>query len=192
MKEFDGKQFRNLELAGEVFSDLSFCDCAFVGCTVEGCRFVNCAFSDCVFTGCRFTTNKGAASEMRSSVFEGCALSGVDWVEWTSDSRYFLPFSSFAGCRLRYNNFVELNLNRFTFSGNDVTDSFFSECRLCSSVFSGCNLSKTEFFRCDLSGAEFGEAVGYRVDIITNKVKGAHFTLPDALGLLRGLDIKID
>ena len=40
-----------------------------------------------------------------------------------------------------------------------------------------------------LEGADFSHARNYKIDVTKNRIKGAKFKLPDAIALLRSLDI---
>jgi fluoroquinolone resistance protein len=54
-----------------------------------------------------------------------------------------------------------------------------------SENFSGKNLEGRVFASCTL-------AVRYNIDPQTNKIKKAKFSLPEAIGLLRGFDVIIE
>ncbi|MGK5082194.1 pentapeptide repeat-containing protein [Bdellovibrionota bacterium FG-1] len=68
--------------------------------------------------------------------------------------------------------------------------------------FSGTDLSECDFQKSDLFNARFQNttllkadfrgAHSYLIDPISNKVRGARFSLPEAQGLLVGLGIRIE
>ena len=60
------------------------------------------------------------------------------------------------------------------------------------SSFSECKLDKTQVSDCDIRNADFRGAVGYQIDIVTNRLKGARFSFPEVVSLLNGLGIKIE
>lgn len=192
MNEYDNRQFINLECVNEEYKNLYFTDCEFINCIIDSCKFINCTFADCTFTNCRIINNSIQDSQMRYSVFNSCCIIGLNWGELTEINGLSQPFDIINNCRLKYNNFVEMNLIKFNFSGCDITESLFGDCRLANSSFKGCDLSSTEFFRCDLTKLDFRDAQGYIIDVTANKLKNACFSLPDAVNLLMGLGIKID
>lgn len=175
-------------------SNTGVCNQEFVECRFENCEFdtlhvKNCKFIDCTFSGCRVI----------NPVFEHCAMTGNDFlscqlfgINWDSLSTGFVaPVEHFEDCQLKYNNFVNMNLPKFTFSGNDILESLFGDCDLSHSRFSACHLKRTEFYRCDLTGADFECADGYVVDISNCELKNAVFSFPEVVNLLRGLDLII-
>ncbi|MBS0627616.1 MAG: pentapeptide repeat-containing protein, partial [Verrucomicrobia bacterium] len=57
--------------------------------------------------------------------------------------------------------------------------------------FKDTDLLGTIFHNSDLSKADFSGSENYEIDVRLNKVKKARFSLPEALGLLRGFDIEV-
>ena len=49
--------------------------------------------------------------------------------------------------------------------------------------------SLKQFRQCNLTRANFEEATGYAIDVKLNEVSKARFSLPEAVSLLRSLDI---
>lgn len=192
MREIENQTFTGLHFAGDTFRDLHFLDCVFENCTMDGCQLEHCIFTECRFVNCRLRDNKSRFSEMRSGVFQGCALVNVDWFKWTPSSKITQSFDKLENCDLRYNYFQDTNLTRFDFRSNRIVESMFSDCNLQKALFRECDLNKTEFTRCDLRSADFREATGYRIGIRTNTLKGAHFSTPDVLALLADLEIHLD
>ena len=190
--EYENEAFENLELVEQSISFLEFTDCTFVGYNFENVDVINCSFVDCTFVDCRFVNVSGQRSLMRSSVFEDCTLNTVNWNHWLSGSAFYDPFTKLTRCKLRYNQFTEMNLTKFDFSSCEILDSLFGECKLANANFKGADLDKTEFFRCDLSKADFRNATGYRADILNCQLKGAKFSFPEVVNLLYGLGIKIE
>lgn len=78
-----------------------------------------------------------------------------------------------------------------SFCGSKVKESHFTNTLLNSADFGDVDLSGTVFHNSDLSKADFSRAMNYNVDPMTNKIKKAKFSLPEAVGLLRGFDITI-
>jgi len=85
-----------------------------------------------------------------------------------------------------------MRLSGFDFSDCEIPESTFSACNLSGAKFTGCALDNTEFYNCDAMGADFRDASGYRIDIMSNKLKNARFSFPEAMNLLGGLGIRIE
>jgi hypothetical protein len=50
----------------------------------------------------------------------------------------------------------------------------------------------SRFVDCDLSGADLRKARAYRIDVRRNAVAGLRVRMPEAIGLLHGLDVVVD
>jgi uncharacterized protein YjbI with pentapeptide repeats len=132
---------------------------------------------------------------MLSCDFADCALSGVDWSALLDERKRgmgFLPFDSLNGCSLRHCVFFGLDLKSFNFSRTDLSGSVFDGCRLEGASFQECRLGGTSFAQNDLSGADFRGAEEYFFSLESNRVKGARFSLPEAVNLLSALGVVIE
>lgn len=78
------------------------------------------------------------------------------------------------------------------FSGSKIKESHFTDTALMCANFEDVDLTGTLFHNCDLSKADFSKAINYDIDPRTNKIKKAQFSLPEAVGLLRGFEITIE
>ena len=123
--------------------------------------------------------------------FEECELVGISWLDFASGTLSF-PIEKFEKCLLKYDLFENMNLKKFNFSGSVLAETSFLQCDLSGSSFYGCTLSRTDFSSCDLRNADFKNAVGYDIDVTANKMRGAKFSSPDALNLLRHFGIVIE
>ena len=77
------------------------------------------------------------------------------------------------------------------FSGSKINECFFTNTCLNGANFNGAQLPGTVFYNCDLGKADFSNATQYSLNPGTNKSKKAKVSLPEVVGLLRGLDISI-
>lgn len=195
MREYCGETFSKLDRAGEGLSSRLFEDCLFTGCRLEGALVENCQFSGCRFEGCKITAPKFRATQMLSCDFADCALSGVDWSALLDERKRemgFLPFDSLSGCSLRHCVFFGLDLKSFNFSRTDLSGSVFDGCHLEGASFQECRLGGASFAQNDLSGADFRGAEEYFFSLESNRVKGARFSLPEAVNLLSALGVVIE
>lgn len=191
-KYYESQTFENLKLDGEIIENCEFVDCKFINCTFENCKIFKCSLSECVFYRCSIISLEAEYSHIQFAEFECCNLVGVNWNELLPVGKLSKPISKLLECHLKYNTFTEMTFVKFDFSGSEISDSMFAKCKLTESNFSKCRLDRTEFFECDMRNANFYEALGYKVDIFTSKLKGAKFSFPEVVNLLSGLGIKID
>lgn len=190
---YESERFENLKFTGEDFKDCRFADCEFVRCTFEDCSLTGCSLTGCSFDHCMIAGLRASEySQLQYAEFRGCSLVGIHWHELLPSARFVDPVRSLQDCRMKYNTFSHMNLKKFRFTGNELTDSMFADCDLNESSFRTCRLDRTEFFKCDLRMADFRDALGYKIDITNCKVKGAVFSFPEVVNLLKVLEIKID
>lgn len=72
-----------------------------------------------------------------------------------------------------------------------IKEGFFANTNLYEASFQGSDLSGATFEHCDLRKCNFVDAKNYTISPIINKLEDAKFSLPEALGLLQGLGIKL-
>ena len=164
----------------------------FINCMFEDCMLLRCTLSECSFHKCTVISLKSEYSQIRFLELNSCNLIGINWSELLPTGTLSKPINELRDCRLKYNNFAHMAFVKFDFSGSEILDSMFAECDLTESNFAKCCLEKTEFFKCDIRKANFCEAIGYHIDIMTNKMKNAKFSFPEVVNLLAGLGIEID
>jgi uncharacterized protein YjbI with pentapeptide repeats len=174
--------FSIAELAGATFSK-----CTFTGCDFSGLRLASTRFEDCRFTDSNLSNIVVDHTRFDDAAFTRCKLVGLNF--GLSDP---LTFGlSLTQCLLRYVNFSQLRWKRAILTDCDAFDSDFGGAKLL-----GADLTRTRFHACrftgaDLSGADFSHATGYDLDVRTEKLTRAKFTLPEAMNLLApfGVDI---
>ena len=135
---------------------------------------------------------RGRETSVQNCEFDDCFLSGVQWHEFATGNRYAAILRSLKNSTLRYNTFSQMSFLKTDFSGLRIVESMFADCDLTGASFHGTELDRTEFFRCNMVNADFRDATGYKVDVLTCKVRGARFSFPEVVGLLGGLGVKID
>lgn len=77
------------------------------------------------------------------------------------------------------------------FSACEIKETHFINAKLAKTSFSDSSLEGSVFHNTDLAGADFQGAERYSINPSTNNVKKAHFSSPEALSLLKELDIII-
>ena len=189
---YENQSFEGLNLSQERLRNLSFIDCSFKGCVFEECVLEACSLQECSFEDCRFVNLKSEGSQLKYLSFSKCHLLGVQWQDFQSTGLIASPLHAVKDCMLRYNGFIGMNFKKFSFAGNLIADSIFENCRLDESSFKHCDLQNTQFLKCDLKKADFRQATGYNIDIMGSKLSGAKFSLPEAVRLLRDLNISLE
>ena len=165
-----------------VFEECEFNSCSFIDCKFEKCKFLNCKFTECNLTAiiplnCHFI-------EVR---FSKCKVMGIDWTKAQK-----LQDLNFFECQMNYSNFKLLKLPKIKIVKCEAKEIDFIETELSGGDFRNTDFEKSLFFKANLTNADFRGATNYTIDIKTNILKRARFSLPEALSLLEGLDIIIE
>lgn len=164
----------------------------FVNCSFELIDFTSInlsqsKFIECTFSKCNLSNNSFKTSTFRDVRFSECKLMGLNWSE-----AQVLSSLSFYDSILDFSVFQSLKLNGTTFKNCSLREVDFYETNLSKAVFTGSNLSKSTFTKANLSEADLRDAYDYFIDVKETNVKKAKFNLPEALNLLRGLDIILE
>ncbi len=187
--EYDGETFAKLDLKQAQISGKTFVDCQFEACAFQETVFRACAFHDCRFEDCDLSLAQTPGSTFVGVHFQACKLVGIDWTlaHW---AKFGLgrPFT-FHACTLSYSFFSGLKLPRLRMTECLVKEADFADVDFTGAVFSGTDFSGSRFVNCDLSQADFNGAVNYAIDVQQNRLKKTKFALPEAVALLKGLDI---
>ncbi|MEG0249578.1 MAG: pentapeptide repeat-containing protein [Peptostreptococcus sp.] len=189
---YENEVFENLNFDKELFKDLQFFECDFINCTFEDCKLKDCSFRDCKFEICKITNLDSKDSNARELEFQRCTLIGINWSKLIYHGALDQVITKLEKNVLKYNVFMDMKFIKFSFSDNIILDSTFENCDLHGSSFLGDELTGTQFSNCDLRRTNFKETFGYRIDIESNKLKGADFSFPEVLSLLDSLEIKIN
>jgi len=79
-----------------------------------------------------------------------------------------------------------------SFDHCDLQEADFVEADLSKSLFIESDLNGAVFENTNLEKADFRTATNYSIDPEINRIKKARFSVPDVIGLLDKLDIRID
>jgi fluoroquinolone resistance protein len=169
-------------LSAKIFEECGFEGCSFIGTKIEKSAFINCTFENSILSAvapheCRFLDVK----------FSGCKVIGIDWTKSLK-----IRDLSFTDCQVNYSNFRFLEIPDLKMIRCEARESDFTEAELIKADFRKSNFENARFFKTDLTEADFRGAVNYRIDIKNNKILKAHFSLPEVMALLDGLDINIE
>lgn len=95
-------------------------------------------------------------------------------------------------CPLRVNEAPGLNLRGATLEACSAKEADFAEADLRDALCPRTDFAGAKFHGTNMERADMREALNYVIDPRVNKVKGARFSLPEAVALLRGLDIVVE
>lgn len=180
---YNGETFVGDLLKRKRFEDCLFIDCKFLESDLSFSRFLSCKFQDC-----DFTNPKTIATAMPDCAFEKSKVLGVKFTQF--DTKIFKV--SFIDCNMELCDFQEMNLVKTVFSKSVVKECDFYRANLTAANFEDTNLEDSIFEESNLSKTNFVNATNYLIDPLSSKLKGAKFSTPEVLSLLRNFDIKID
>jgi Uncharacterized low-complexity proteins len=183
----------NVTWIAESVDGAEYDECVFDRCTFSGSSFTHCRFLSCRFVRCDLSNLTVTATRFRDARFESTKLIGVDWTKADAMAEPHTNTSlSFTDCVLDLSNFVGLNLRAATFERCHAIETDFAEADLRDAVFRRTDLSGARFHNSNLERADFRDALNYTIDPRANKMRGARFNLPEAVALLRGLDVVVE
>jgi len=190
-RRYAERTFDAADLAGSEIAAAEFRECRFVRCCFSESVFRSCVFDECVFVECDLSLVKLPHSVFSSTRFECSKIIGVNWTEarWPM-SRLVVPVR-FEKCVISHSTFLGLKLNGVRVTECTAKDVDFRETDLSKADFSGTDLTGAQFGGTNLTGANLESARNYTIGLAENTLKGARFSLPEAMSLLSGLDIEI-
>ncbi|MBS0358656.1 MAG: pentapeptide repeat-containing protein [Proteobacteria bacterium] len=185
------QNFKDIECLKKVIDSKEFDNCIFNGCNFSETEFYKCKFYECKFVNCNLSTINVRSTSFFDTIFEDSKMIGIDWnrAEWpriklSSPIQFYkciLNDSSFFGLSLRELVIVECSAHSVDFREADCSEADFSSTDFTDSLFNKTNLTK----------ANFRDAINYNINIFFNETKKAKFSLPEAMNLLRHLDIEL-
>jgi uncharacterized protein YjbI with pentapeptide repeats len=189
---YTDKVFENLDEPNLLLQKKEFENCRFKNVVFKEARFLNSRFNECTFVNCDFSLSQWTGSTLSEVSFDTVNLSGVNWTQlhWPL-VRLHSPFY-FDACNLSYNSFYGLSLPNLFIERSRVYESDFREATLTQASFAESDLQSSLFMHTNLSNANFVDAINYHIDTRENNIKGASFSLPDVMSLLKCQGIKIE
>jgi len=190
-KEFYEQKFERLDLSDDELREKTFYDCEFINCNFSNAKLLNNKFNDCIFSSCNLSNASLKGSACRGVSFKSCKLVGIDWTKlrWPS-----VPLSGqieFDECILNGASFFGLYLQELKLEACQAQDVDFTDADCSYASFIQTDFSNSTFSRANLTKADFSDACNYQIDIFSNKITDATFSLPEAMCLLRSLPIKL-
>ncbi len=190
--EFIMQTFKNLQLDGEEVRSKIFDECSFENCSFRETQFIACTFKECKFDHCNLSLMKVQAARFLNVSYTHCQLSGVNWSAAAPAMLASKSPINFISCGLNYATFIGMKLKGITIRDCTARDVDFSDADLEKADCRNTDFSNTRFVNTNLAAADFRGAKHYLISPILNKLKKTRFSLPEAIGLLHGLDIVLD
>lgn len=165
----------------------------FENCTFKGCDFSEfdmegTLFNECRFISCNLSLAKIKGSAFRVVEFKECKLLGLIF-ESTNQNGFSVTFSD---CFLSHSSFFGMRLKKIIIRDSNMAEVDFTDCDLTGAIMQNCDFNGATFNNTNLENADFRSAKNFSINPLTNRIKGAHFSLPSVISLLEPFDIKID
>jgi fluoroquinolone resistance protein len=176
----------------ETIEAFTFVECEFHHCDFSELKVINTTFTNCIFSDCTILNMNFTNCSATGNHFFRCVIIGMVWGNLLKTDSIFLPFDKIEKCVFRYHSFYKLDLRKKDFSECDLSGCMFENCNLSDASFVGTNLKETIFDDNNLIGADFRNAKDYLFDVRNNQVKGAKFSMPEAVNLLLTMNIILE
>ena len=190
--EFIGQSFKRVNWRNHTASDIKFDRCSFSHCTFAESTFDGCTFRDCTFTDCACRLLHVPKSRFVNVKFEKCDLSYVNWAEGVWPKAAGSRALAFISTNVSHSTFTGLSLKKLELTKCTAHNVDFAETDLTQSQCVETDFTDSRFHNTNLTEVDFSRAVGYAISPLTNKIKGAKFSLPHVLSLLSSFEIVIE
>lgn len=182
-------EFKNVDLSKKGIDSKEFDNCLFVNCNLSETVFINSKFYECKFTNCNLSMIKVKGCSFFDIIFEDSKTIGINWTEAAWPTIKLMSPLKFYKCVLDYSSFFGLSLKEVAIVECHAQEVDFREADCTEADFTYTDFSNSFFGKTNLTKADFTEAINYNIDIFTNIIKKAKFSLPEATNLLKCLDI---
>ncbi len=181
------ESFESIHAKGEALNGRRFENCSFKNCSFSEASFRDVSLLDCKFDGCDLSNAQFTGARLRDSSFQDSKLVGVNWTTGSA-----LSGISFQKCVLNLSVFQNLDLRKWIVVNCVAREADFSDTNLSEANLQGTDFFGARFSNTKLEKADLRNAVNYDIDPNFNRIKGAKFSLPEAMSLLRGLGIVVE
>ncbi|HML39699.1 MAG TPA: pentapeptide repeat-containing protein [Bellilinea sp.] len=190
--EYQGEKYKNLNFEQARIQRTEFVNCTFNRVNLREADFLYSKFHECTFTNCDLSLSSVKGCVFNQVRFEDCTLVGINWIESAWGKSRFSKPADFYRCALNYGTFVGLNLKTVKLSGCTIHNVDFSDVDLTGADCTKSDFTNSRFNHTNLTEADFRGATNYVIAPNDNILKKTHFTLPEAMALLYGLDIILE
>ncbi len=187
--EYMDQSFKRIVYRNRETSRRTFDHCTFIHCSFQESVFGLCKFRECTFQDCDLRLIRVTGSAFRDTTFERSNVTGVNWTEGSWAKTGLLNSINFVDCDLSYSIFIGLTLRKMIVTKCVAKDVDFAEADLTQADFTHTDLAESRFLHTNLTEADFTHARNYWIDAGLNTLKQAKFSLPEAIALLRSMNI---
>lgn len=187
-EEYENDTFTSIAAGGAMLRGKSFVHCTFKNCDLSNADCSGTLFESCTFTECNFSLVRMNDAKMRGVVFTGCKILGVVFTPCDT----LIIDMHFTKCVLRNCNFSGLSLRKMAATNCEIIDSDFINIDLTDADFTESSFQGTEFNNANLTRASFIDARGYEINPLSNKIRKARFSMPEAISLVEYLGVIIN
>ncbi len=128
-------------------------------------------------------------SSFRETVFKKSNVTGVNWVEGSWSKSGLLESIGFIESEVSHSTFLGLELSKMVMAKCVAKNADFAEANLTKADLTETDLTESRFLRTNLTEADLTHARNYAIDPGLNTLKKAKFSLPEAVNLLRCMNI---
>jgi fluoroquinolone resistance protein len=186
-KDFFNHKFINLQILDNVIKDKRFEGCIFTQCIFTDVSFENCQLIGCKFIDSVLTSLIPTDSNFSETSFQNCKVVGADWTK----ARELIE-QKFTESQINYSNFTFVKTPKLVLINCVAKEVIFTETDLSESIFTDTDFESSRFFKTNLTKTDFRGAKNYYIDIKNNNLTKAKFSFPEALNLLKTLDIEVE
>jgi uncharacterized protein YjbI with pentapeptide repeats len=189
---YESKIFTRLSAPGAKLHRSEFFNCSFGRCSVPNATLSNCRLINCAFSGCDLSGLKVVNTGLHGVAIKDSKAIGIEWPKAIDIEDKLAIALAFDTCNLSYSSFFGMKLESMEMLRCIALEVDFSETVLREGKFTGTDFLGSIFLHTDMEGADFVDAINYAIDPSANSVKGAKFSLPEAVSLLRGLGVVVE
>jgi len=187
--EYADRTFKRINYRNKLVDRASFDNCTFTNCSFQETTFQNCKFRDCTFIDCDLRLMRVSGTSFRETVFKKSNVVGVNWVDGSWSKSGLLESIGFVECEVSHSIFMGLELKKMVMTKCVAKDAEFAEANFTQANFTYTDFAESRFLHSNLTEADFSGARNYAIDVAINTVAKAKFSLPDAVNLLRCMNI---
>lgn len=187
--EYAEESFNGLKANQSTIRDKEFYDCTFTDCSFQEATFYDCKFDGCTFESCDLSLLAVTNSTFVDTHFKQCQCIGINWTVADWSRLGIVAPLNFHESAISHSIFLGVTLKKAAMTKCIAENVDLSEADLSEADCTGTDFSSARFQQTNLTKANLKDATNYAIDINQNIIKRATFSLPEAVSLLKGLDI---
>ncbi len=187
--EYLDQTFKRVQCRNKTIESKTFENCTFVSCSFNEVVFQSCIFRDCTFQDCNLWLTHVPGSAFKNTMFKKSKAVGINWVEGAWSKKGLLESIGFIECDITNSTFIGLELRKMMLSKCIAQNVDFADANLSQANCTDTDFGESRFMHTNLTEADFTGAFHYAIDASQNTLKKAKFSLPEAINILRCMNI---